>query len=1619
VNKHYRYCTKGTSRSTQGNKSSLPRRFDQHRRGFFVERLEDRYLLAANVLFGAAEIATLAGYDISTAGSTVPIFSPGMDMERNGTIQPSTVQSSPLINLDDFRADPRFGGINGSGFSSVIIDGGIDLNHPFFGPDLDSNGIADRIVFQYDFSGANDSNASDVDGHGSNVSSIVGSSDGTFTGMAPGTGIIALKVFEDSGSGVFGDVEEALQWVVANAAAYNIASVNMSLGDTGNYNSATSLYGIGDELAALAAQDVIVVSAAGNDYSFYQSPGVSYPAADPNSLAVGAVWDANNGGPYFWSGGAVDFSTGADRLVSFSQRSTTMTEIFAPGAFITGAGASGEVTEYAGTSQATPHITGIATLAQDLAAEVIGRRLTLSEFTTLLTTTATTIFDGDNEDDNVANTSQNYGRVDVMALAEAILALEVPGIDITTTDFSVSPIDLLAAGGTVTSNFTIRNIGDTDSGGFNVRFYLSDDAFIDPLTDLPLTLLSDDPNYNAADPGAYRIVSGLLAESSTLGAAQLVVPSTNPFGTDSRHYIGIVVDADDENGEANEANNANKGEGVDRQQVNYGSTIAAFPFFEDWEAGTAFAGYWETNPGVEGRIQITPNHGPYGGNYHVTLDDTVDGSAYSLNQLVLHVDLAGQVGVKLDYALKSFGDEEDALDSLDISVDGGATWYQVTPLTVSAGSEGYEERSYLLDSLGLSYSDDTLIRFQQYDNYGIGSDGLAIDNIRLSSIYGSISGQKYQDENRNEIKDPSEQGLAGWTIYLDQNFDSQMVTSGGVDPDSYDAGALLNDYFTGVTFTALGGSSPDVYAGPPQGGFASTGSLAFTRNGPYGWSGSQRLRIDFDSPKNSVSIDAIADDFNDYGILEAYDQFGNFITSYLTGGLGVGGVETMTVFSSSPNIAYVIASGVYGEVINLDNLYYEYIDPWTVTDENGNYSFTQLDSGNYVVQEVLQYGWEQISGGYYVFVAPGQNFTDLDFGNYPLSGSIQGRKWDDLDGDGVMDFDEPGLPGWTIFLDENENGILEQESTNFVSTDVPRGIFDYTTTYSTIAVAGLQAVTDLNLTLNISHTFTGDMTGHLVSPQGTRVGLFFYVGGSGNNFSNTTFDDEAFTFISSGIAPFSGSYIPDQLLSAFDGENPNGVWTLEISDQAGGDSGSLNSWSLDIKAGEQSAVTDFDGYYSFANIRPGTHTVSEVAQPGWIQTYPTVSLAGTRDNLGVNSSNITAWVPNRFDFSEGAVGVSINDGGNDMYDDGNILNTNLASFINYTNGVIVAGDGLFGPGSQYFTAKYQGLFVMGASGISIDSFILSGNNGADGGGAVDVATLSTTVNGQQYTIFVKRVYNAFDPSINEIIMVPGDGTGISHLFSPDTNNGYHEVSGLADVDEIYYALVARNNGGYLTDTNIRIIAEEFLANIAVDHSHHVLVGPGGLVTGIDFGNQYIETPVMSADFDEDGDVDGRDFMAWQRGGDVVAPTHGDGDADGDGDVDSGDLGIWHEGYGASASVALVAPKTEDDIATAFPQRLLLSSEEEPATIFEEPQAEASPLASSWWLSSEERVEVKSFVEAEEPYLGTAAADDVFERWDVTSDWDDEFGDISTSWREDFDEPVEGEIEELMAAVFGG
>ena len=132
----------------------------------------------------------------------------------------------------------------------------------------------------------------------------------------------------------------------------------------------------------------------------------------------------------------------------------------------------------------------------------------------------------------------------------------------------------------------------------------------------------------------------------------------------------------------------------------------------------------------------------------------------------------------------------------------------------------------------------------------------------------------------------------------------------------------------------------------------------------------------------------------------------------------------------------------------------------------------------------------------------------------------------------------------------------------YPSTDVPVSILDQTSVFSTIEITDGGTIADLDVSLDITHTWDADLNLFLTSPAGTTVELFTDVGGSGDNFTGTIIDDEAETLITAGSAPFTGRFSPEGFLGDFDTESITGTWTLEIFDDANGDQGTLNAWSL-------------------------------------------------------------------------------------------------------------------------------------------------------------------------------------------------------------------------------------------------------------------------------------------------------------------------------------------------------------------------------------------------------------------------------------------------------------------------
>lgn len=193
-------------------------------------------------------------------------------------------------------------------------------------------------------------------------------------------------------------------------------------------------------------------------------------------------------------------------------------------------------------------------------------------------------------------------------------------------------------------------------------------------------------------------------------------------------------------------------------------------------------------------------------------------------------------------------------------------------------------------------------------------------------------------------------------------------------------------------------------------------------------------------------------------------------------------------------------------------------------------------------------------GTYYVGVSsfPNTNYNPTvdGSGNAPTNSSLPALYDFDIGvqllGDTAQNFAAP-IPsgGLRIPADSSNTATLGSVSTSFVITDT-------------------RQLTDLNVRLNLTHTFDSDLRISLRSPSGRVVTLVDRKGGDQDNFTNTLLDDEALTPLASGSAPFTGAFKPDSPLSQFDGLSALGTWTLTIQDLAQFNTGVLLSASLDF-----------------------------------------------------------------------------------------------------------------------------------------------------------------------------------------------------------------------------------------------------------------------------------------------------------------------------------------------------------------------------------------------------------------------------------------------------------------------
>lgn len=125
-----------------------------------------------------------------------------------------------------------------------------------------------------------------------------------------------------------------------------------------------------------------------------------------------------------------------------------------------------------------------------------------------------------------------------------------------------------------------------------------------------------------------------------------------------------------------------------------------------------------------------------------------------------------------------------------------------------------------------------------------------------------------------------------------------------------------------------------------------------------------------------------------------------------------------------------------------------------------------------------------------------------------------------------------------------------------------------TTVTSTISVTGVGTIDCdyglLEVCIDVNHTRDRDLDIFLIDPEGTSYELTTDNGGTGNNYIVTCFDMTAGTNVTAGSAPFNGSFVPEgnDLNLVNNGQDADGTWTLEVTDDRSGQTGTFNEWSI-------------------------------------------------------------------------------------------------------------------------------------------------------------------------------------------------------------------------------------------------------------------------------------------------------------------------------------------------------------------------------------------------------------------------------------------------------------------------
>ncbi len=589
----------------------------------------------------------------------------------------------------------------------------------------------------------------------------------------------------------------------------------------------------------------------------------------------------------------------------------------------------------------------------------------------------------------------------------------------------------------------------------------------------------------------------------------------------------------------------------------------------------------------------------------------------------------------------------------------------VSTFATGDGSKGVEFRGVVSgDQTGASVTSAGDFNNDGFSDFAIGAptaDDTAVDSGRLYVIYGTSSGYAGVVNLSTLLPSNGADGTKGFVLVGEDTFGGENL-GGSVSSGDFNADGF-SDLLVGGDDTSNSGpylfygndSQPALsYAATIPNGDGSTGTeFPYSLLGEYGAGSSVSFAGDVnDDGFDDLLIGWSSRNSNGNNSGAAYLVYGRenslggtFDLSQLESGSGEFGIG---LHGENPGdeIGKIVANA--GD-INGDGASDIIVGSTTPNNSTGRaYLLYGSPRG---VAYTLRSEW-------IADLDPGNSAVDVDFGSVALPGAISGTTFRDLNGNAIRDAGETGVAGFTVFIDENVNGILDEGE--------PSRVTDVDGRYSFANLEAFQDYTVVQIPLaGLEQTF----------PTSANNNVWSIALGAGQVITNANFGNKDL------IAGVGAGSISGRLWDDVDGDGEadsgeNGIVGQQIYIDLN------NNGSKD--SGEPVQSTDATGNYTFNNIGSGVFTVRLVKPPQQELTTPRGS-----------SFSAESLSPD-----QGPQAIASGDLNGDTFEDlivANFVTNNLSIFFNN-------GDGTFGSRVSYPT---------GFGPISVAVEDVDGINGKD------------------------------------------------------------------------------------------------------------------------------------------------------------------------------------------------------------------------------------------------------------------------------------------------------------------